>query len=1174
MKNEKRKIKNEKIAVFPFLILISSFLFLTGCPDPFTAYNTTNIPEGKGSFSLTLLPGRTILPSTPDLSDFAVFNLAFTPIGGGSAVDFDRTNATLSTDQIILDPGTYNLVVNAYKNSNKTQAMARGTLDNIIITAGQNTPANVTLETLLVEGTGTFRWDITVPNDVTTATMKIAPANTGGTTEETVTLSTNSYTGNRTLNSGQYNLTINLESPGGTVVWKELLYVYQNLESVLDFEFTEDHFINPNYTVTFDSNEGSNVGEQTVLHGDTVPEPDVAPTKVGYIFDGWYTDNTTFANDWDFDDPVIGDITLYAKWEVADVTGITAAYTGAAVISLLTQLDDLKANLTVTVNYNGGTSEQLDEADYTLSGTLVVGEQTITVSYEGQTDTFAVTVVDADIVVTNTVEWNAAKTFISSGGNNQSYTVYISGDVAVAGSIDNTFGAVTGLSVTLKGNGRLYLSSQGNIIRLTNDNQTLIIDSADLTLQGLKSGQNGSNQNNNTSVVYITGTNVKLELKNGTISGNTFPGSQNNGGGGVYVGGSAIFTMSGGGISGNTVSNEPYGYGGGVYVIGGSATFIMSGGEISGNTASCTIIVTSAYSSGGGVYMYSGTFTMSGGKISDNTATSSSASSSAYSYGGGVYVGGSAIFTMNGGEISGNTSAAGTSYGGGVHVGASGAFHIVTGTVYGSDAYPTTLRNTATSEAALTGSMEYGTLSGETWVSNGNLSSTNNTIIVMNGELFTITAPFWHDGNAVSITAPTVSFPAGQTVTAQGWQISDTESGGYANYTLPVTANLSDNGKYLRYYATSSDGFTIYSNVVNITVFDINNKVVVTNTDKWNAVLNFINNGGNNQSYTIYVSGNIPVAGSTANTFGVLTGISVTLQGDGRLSLNSAGNLLRIAADQTLIIDSADLTLQGYSSNNTSALYITGVNAELELRNGTISSNIVSASSGTINGGGVYVTDNGIFTMYGGAVSSNRTTITTTTGSTVYAKCGGVYVTGSSSFTMYDGIISGNRAYAYSQTYWSYAYGGGVYVTESSSFTMHSGTISGNTAEVRGGHSSYARGSAEGGGVLIDNSNFTMYGGTISGNAASTTGSSYNPYAYGGGVSVTGSSVFRIVNGTVYGSSEGVLSNTVTAGTSAGAALYGSARCGTFSGASDAWVNSGNLNSTNNTINVLNGVLQ
>lgn len=66
------------------------------------------------------------------------------------------------------------------------------------------------------------------------------------------------------------------------------------------------------YTVTFDSNGGSAVASQTVTSGETATEP-VDPTKSGYDFDAWYSDNQ-FTTEYNFATPVTADITLYAKW--------------------------------------------------------------------------------------------------------------------------------------------------------------------------------------------------------------------------------------------------------------------------------------------------------------------------------------------------------------------------------------------------------------------------------------------------------------------------------------------------------------------------------------------------------------------------------------------------------------------------------------------------------------------------------------------------------------------------------------------------------------------------------------------------------------------------------------------------------------------------------------------
>ncbi len=68
------------------------------------------------------------------------------------------------------------------------------------------------------------------------------------------------------------------------------------------------------YTVSFDSIEGSSVDEKTVDYNTAVTPPE-NPTKMGYSFKGWYTDETC-KNAYDFAAPVTGNMTLYAKWTI------------------------------------------------------------------------------------------------------------------------------------------------------------------------------------------------------------------------------------------------------------------------------------------------------------------------------------------------------------------------------------------------------------------------------------------------------------------------------------------------------------------------------------------------------------------------------------------------------------------------------------------------------------------------------------------------------------------------------------------------------------------------------------------------------------------------------------------------------------------------------------------
>lgn len=66
------------------------------------------------------------------------------------------------------------------------------------------------------------------------------------------------------------------------------------------------------YTVSFDSDGGSNINNVVVEEGNSVQIPNT-PTKNDYSFMGWYMDKelTTL---YDFNTKVCNDITLYAKW--------------------------------------------------------------------------------------------------------------------------------------------------------------------------------------------------------------------------------------------------------------------------------------------------------------------------------------------------------------------------------------------------------------------------------------------------------------------------------------------------------------------------------------------------------------------------------------------------------------------------------------------------------------------------------------------------------------------------------------------------------------------------------------------------------------------------------------------------------------------------------------------
>ena len=69
--------------------------------------------------------------------------------------------------------------------------------------------------------------------------------------------------------------------------------------------------LNGGIKVSFETGEGSKVDFQTTSDGKLVKPAD--PTREGYTFGGWYTDEAC-TQAYDFSTPVAADLTLYAKW--------------------------------------------------------------------------------------------------------------------------------------------------------------------------------------------------------------------------------------------------------------------------------------------------------------------------------------------------------------------------------------------------------------------------------------------------------------------------------------------------------------------------------------------------------------------------------------------------------------------------------------------------------------------------------------------------------------------------------------------------------------------------------------------------------------------------------------------------------------------------------------------
>ena len=100
----------------------------------------------------------------------------------------------------------------------------------------------------------------------------------------------------------------------------------------------------------------------------------------------------------------------------ATVTSLSAVYSPSGNVYEGASLDSLKSDLVVTAHWSNGTITAVDDADYSLSGTLVEGANTITVSYGGQTATFNVTVSPVPVYGTFTPDNYVQGYYIESDG--------------------------------------------------------------------------------------------------------------------------------------------------------------------------------------------------------------------------------------------------------------------------------------------------------------------------------------------------------------------------------------------------------------------------------------------------------------------------------------------------------------------------------------------------------------------------------------------------------------------------------------------------------------------------------------------------------------------------------------------------------------------------------------
>jgi hypothetical protein len=1051
-----------------FIVICSLFI---ACHNPFDLQKQETPAEGKGYFSLSIdgtSMGRTILPNTVQ-SDFAIYilefyfedtdTLAITP-------PVERNYGNLS-ESVSLGLGRYDVYVSAYMDEGKNKLAALGELKNIEIKDGDTTARTVTLEPLADgEGEGIFRWEIGYPITVSEASMTITRLPiTPETAQAARTMSFTgagavSKTGSATLKTGYYRVVFKLKNAEGFISERwETLHIYQNMESVF------------NGTLRF-------IIEQDVE--DFGPGALISDIFNVYNTGEWNRAISAITNGGNNQNYVINVMDNFAVASNPDATfgsvsGITVSLRGAgktlslssgngnmiriaSVQSVILRDLTLRGNISNngSVVYATGTnsvftmnSGKITGAHtsdrgggvYVLSGgsfTMNEGEISGNTAdsygggvYVGSSGTF--TMNGGKISGANTsdrgggVYMGSAGTFIMNGGE-------ISGNIADG---SNSYGGgvyVNGNAFTMNGgkiSGNTAFTNGGGIC--VSSSGSFIMRQGEISSNTASSSVGG---------VYVSGGIFTME--NGKISGNTAKSASNNGGGGVYMINSGAFTMNGGEISSNTASYSGGGVrmsagaftmnggkisgsaalvtGGGVIVVAGT-TFTMNDGEISGNK------VTRDDSYAGGVYVHDSTFTMISGQIFGNTSayfggamhlTSNSTftmqngkiSGNTAGYGGGLTVVSSSTFTLNNGEISGNTaSIPSKSLGSGVYVN-NATFTMISGKIInnacaylGGGVYITTGTNFT---------MRGGEISGNTAPYGGGVYAYAGIYTMYGGVISGNTATDSGGGVLVRGGTGTFYFVAGTIYGSnEAVDVRNTAANG-------VSAALS-NGNTAQCGALSGSTWNRSGDLV--TTNDTIRVLNVTNATTWNNAVSAISSGGNNKNYIINATASFSIAGHATNTFGNVTGLTVTLHGaDRTLTISGTGNILRIGNNQTVILQ--ELTLRGNASNDSSVVYI--------VSGGTFTMNAgrVSGNTSANNGGGVHVA--GTFNMNGGEIAGNTA-----------ALGGGVYVVASGAFRIVTGTIYGSSVGSASNR--NNATTGGAALHLVSGGTAQRGTFNGTT---------------------------------------------------------------------------------------------------------------------------------
>ncbi|MDR0442527.1 MAG: InlB B-repeat-containing protein [Treponema sp.] len=234
-------------------------------------------------------------------------------------------------------------------------------------------------------------------------------------------------------------------------------------------------------TIYFETHGGTAVSSQKLYKGQKVSKPS-NPARGKDKFEGWYEDNGSFKNLWNFDTVPTGDLTLYAKWKPLPpglYRGAPNAVTAADRIAAVAA-NDVEAAVN-HVNANPRTYTLILDADVssvpkTIAGGVnltLIGSGKLSLSEQGSLFTISSS---AELTIENNI------TIKGLSGNTAAL-------IRVEGKFTMTGGTISGNTTTANGGG-VYVSGGGNFTmsgnaRVDPDNDVYLSTGRSITIGGV-----------------------------------------------------------------------------------------------------------------------------------------------------------------------------------------------------------------------------------------------------------------------------------------------------------------------------------------------------------------------------------------------------------------------------------------------------------------------------------------------------------------------------------------------------------------------------------------------------------------------------------------------------------------------------------------------------------------